>query len=757
MRRRMMTDIRIILIFFAALFAVKPSLAFASSNCRHRRTLNGRPLPFDDLATPFQLLRTPPLLIESRRRGSALQGLKSNHQQPWVTNAVTRFTTAAAAVITGPQRKSAAAAAAANALELESSRRLGRIQLVAWVLAALLAREYWMKVPAWLQEVLLWPWKRLVMTPLRRLLSRGRFFFLLSRKSSSNSSRQPIRAVLDANATVARNATHRGDDDDKVRPSNKTRFFDDDDDDGSSSIVQKLQKVMALAQSATDSVQFEVFQMEFALLVMLKIVDQSKRQTAKLWDDFYESSGKLIFSAEAAETDTVDSDDDDEDDAVVQKSTDRTEAIYKLIDQLHLSDWAYLEETVGIRTKLSELTANNTDHQQWHLIRHVKTNEPGRVGHYVAVDSKSKVALIAVKGTSALSDMVTDACGVPVRYNLTTIVEPTGNVNDDEPSKSETTLLSCHEGILDASLALIEDVQPLVENLFLPSGYKVFLMGHSLGAGVACLVGTLLYARLPMLRHEHAEDSRPLLEVIAFAPPPMLNWDAAVATSPFTTSIVNNDDMIPRASLSNFVALRRFLAIVNARLEERGLGPTGLQGAMKLLKMVLVDDGDSDAFMTAQEIFDGLITAQNSSRNELVANATESSDVMTDMDHLFVPGKVIIVYEKHSQGEKLVDSLIDTETANKSSVKEKILPVESEKTKPTVDIGEKKRSLVDEVLVYATELLPTKKNDKPEVVIEAGAMITDGATPVLRHINVNNRMFSDHMPDAYEKTLRALL
>jgi len=343
--------------------------------------------------------------------------------------------------------------------------------VIAWVLAALLCREWWSKTPVWLQKLLLRPLKRLIVSPLRKFTRR------IVTTTRGNS---------DPATTTSESAERR------EQAQQKVQFFsdssDDEDEDVADTVVGKLSAIMALAQSTTDSVvKFEGFQMQGALLASLKMVQDSKKTTAELWDKFYESSGKPLFVSDA--TTEIDADlevvvPEGEDVAAPPPTSNtievddspeaRKELLEKWIDLLHLADWAYLEETNEIRSKLKELAANNTDYK-WSLVRHVKTDEPGRVGHYLALDTESKTALISVKGTSALSDMITDACGVPVRFNVTT-----ENIGDGL-STSTTSTVSCHEGILDASLALAEDVQPLVENLFLPAGYRVLLIGHSLG------------------------------------------------------------------------------------------------------------------------------------------------------------------------------------------------------------------------------------------------------------------------------------
>ena len=389
-------------------------------------------------------------------------------------------------------------------------------------------------------------------------------------------------------------------------------------------LASKLGNLFSMAKEQLQS-PLEGFALQGSLVATLQIMDK-QGEAAEEWNSYYSSAG---------------------DPYAVNDTTE-------LLDGLHLSDWAYLEETTELRRHLQGLNIT--------LVRHVKTDEPGRVGHYVGLDTKNKLALITVKGTSELNDMITDACGVPVRYNLT---RPYA---DDAPLN-----ISCHEGVLTASLDLADDVQSLVEELFVPAGYSIRLIGHSLGAGVACLTALLLRSRLSKLG----------MDVWAYAPPPILNYEAAVACREFCTSIVNHGDVIPRASLSNLVALLRFLSLVNERLEEQGLSPTGPKSMISLWQTL--QQGNLTV-MTPKEVFAGLREAV--------------SDIeLQDMDHLFVPGKVLMFYRKLEAG---------------------------------------------------------KSEDQKELDIQSAGIMSDGACQLLRHMDIDPQMLSDHMPDAYEKTLLAM-
>ena len=621
----------------------------------------------------------------------------------------------------------------------------------------------------WIKKLVMWPFKELTRRPLRKLLQ------MVPARFTSNVN--STNALTGLDAEVQTNAIDNNEQQGGKSSLENVPFINDtpadDNNDIADTVVGKLSAIMALAQSTTDAVPFEGWQLQGALLASLQMVQDSRRTTAALWDQFYESSGQPLFTSSAK-----DSDDAPESEAgasslysstlkvnlELENTTEaRNELIQRWIDLLHLADWAYLEETSAIRGKLQELNANNTDDYEWSLVRHVQSDEPGRVGHYLALDRKSRTALIAVKGTSALSDMITDACGVPVRFNVTQCDDAIEKRT--KTTASSITTVSCHEGILDASLALTDDLQPLVEQLFLPAGYRVLLIGHSLGAGVACMVGQLLRSRFPALRQETKSPSKlspfprfsPLLEVVAFAPPPMLDLKSAVTTSDYVTSIVNNDDLIPRASLSNLVSLLRFLKIVDERLAEKGLRLDGPKATVEWLKRVLVnrrrnddgkkEEGEDDSIMTAQEIFDGINEAGAAEGKDYRAEAVK------DMNHLFVPGKVVVVYEKHVQSENATGAVEEVR------VDDSVADVELERVRENVP-NKLPQSLQD-VGSIITDMLSKKESmadkEASSIPIESNAIISDGTALVLRHININSRMLGDHMPDAYEKTFRSLM
>lgn len=170
-----------------------------------------------------------------------------------------------------------------------------------------------------------------------------------------------------------------------------------------------------------------------------------------------------------------------------------------------------------------------------------------------------------------------------------------------------------------------DDLQDFLENLVISKNYRVVITGHSLGAGTACLLGLLLSSRIPSLQ-KHGK-----LQVVAFATPAVLNYTACKACMPFTTSVVNNTDMVPRMSISNLLTMNRGLVEVNRRLEIKGLSPDSLKKAYRyaqdLCKL------DEDTLMTVDEL------------NEFFVEIHEN-DSLTEEHDLYVPGRVVALYER---------------------------------------------------------------------------------------------------------------
>ena len=177
------------------------------------------------------------------------------------------------------------------------------------------------------------------------------------------------------------------------------------------------------------------------------------------------------------------------------------------------------------------------------------------------------------------------------------------NIDNTEKSSHDDHMLRCHEGIMVSAKRLVDKIEPFIEDWVVKRGYQLVLCGHSLGAGCASLAAVLLRSRLPELTHDnHAtHHHKKKIKVFCFAPPPVLDRDAALAASSYTTSIVNQADMIPRCSLENLLILLEILKGIWTELSQQGLAPTGPKTTAAFFRKV-AKGTDSDMLMTAPAV-----------------------------------------------------------------------------------------------------------------------------------------------------------
>eukprot|EP00927_Polykrikos_kofoidii_P013236 TRINITY_DN15761_c0_g1_i1.p1 TRINITY_DN15761_c0_g1~~TRINITY_DN15761_c0_g1_i1.p1 ORF type:complete len:518 (+),score=56.87 TRINITY_DN15761_c0_g1_i1:65-1618(+) len=150
-------------------------------------------------------------------------------------------------------------------------------------------------------------------------------------------------------------------------------------------------------------------------------------------------------------------------------------------------------------------------------------------GHYVAVDYAKETVVLAIRGTSNLSDALTDAVGHSVDV-------------------TECPGVKAHAAMLASARLVLEKTRPYLNEALKGRRYGVVVTGHSLGAATAMLCTILLKAK-PL-------DGNPRVVCFAYAPPPSVAPTTASAVSGCDMyAFVNRTDIVPRASVSNIFRL----------------------------------------------------------------------------------------------------------------------------------------------------------------------------------------------------------
>ena len=299
----------------------------------------------------------------------------------------------------------------------------------------------------------------------------------------------------------------------------------EENEDDMSSLATISLKLQSLFNVASEKLASDIApaNMRASLFAVFQLFSQVKEQQAQERDEAYQQAGILVENPQTI--------------------------LRNMNTMFEFADWAYDEYTKEDEeaTCLEERLAT----QGYELLRHDKTVLPGRVAHYVAISQTDQTVLIGVKGSSNLEDLLTDCCGLSKQHTLEAPFVTNG-----------PTEICAHEGIFISSKRLAQDLEAFVKYIVIPNQYKVVICGHSLGAGAAAIVGLLLRSKFSELT-----DGMIVLKLLPLLRRPVLDKESALACKSFTTTIVNNADVIPRASLHNLAILLRFMEILNTKLE----------------------------------------------------------------------------------------------------------------------------------------------------------------------------------------------
>jgi len=199
------------------------------------------------------------------------------------------------------------------------------------------------------------------------------------------------------------------------------------------------------------------------------------------------------------------------------------------------------------------------------------TNRFRTVPWFVTVDRPRRSLVVTIRGTLSFDDCITDALARPVRVGRDADFEGTGLRTAFPGFPWDTALV--HSGMWDAAKGVAASLlklgvlrlarEPITAPVRQRSGERVAVVypplqlvvcGHSLGSGVAALLGLLLKPHVPGTR------------TYAFSPPgALVSADLGDLMAGWTTSIVIGKDMIPRASVPALQKLFRELVDCTVR------------------------------------------------------------------------------------------------------------------------------------------------------------------------------------------------
>jgi len=200
--------------------------------------------------------------------------------------------------------------------------------------------------------------------------------------------------------------------------------------------------------------------------------------------------------------------------------------------------------------------------QGWRLV-YTHLNQDVKIADKPAsalfVHSKQKIACFAVRGTATINDVVIDIRAMPVQFPDS---DMDGLHEDEEgwtPVMKGQGLALC--GMAGAACNLFrENIDALL--LLARQGYRIRLTGHSLGGGVAALLGALIKRHFEFHLPTAISSQMDILRVYSYGSPACVDAKLADYAQSYVTNCVMHDDCIPRLTPTSIRALLKHLLYI---------------------------------------------------------------------------------------------------------------------------------------------------------------------------------------------------
>ncbi|XP_078427570.1 alpha/beta-Hydrolases superfamily protein [Wolffia australiana] len=310
-----------------------------------------------------------------------------------------------------------------------------------------------------------------------------------------------------------------------------------------------------------------------------------------------------------------------------QSSTQKSETVKgtqvfsdKLVEDLiynvELAKGAYKENASGL-AKHSMLREKN-------IIKFVKDSSVMRPGYYIGIDERNELVVLGIRGTHTVYDLITDLIS-----------------SSDQRVALEG--FSTHFGTAEAARWFLRhELSTIKKYLNKHKGYKLRVVGHSLGGAAAAL----LAINLRRISAEELGFDPNLISAVGFGTPPCVSKGLAESCSTFVSTVVLQDDVIPRLSTASLARLRNDILQTDWRDVTGGRDWKSVvewvgnaRQVVSLVQDVARNLSDYATFGKTSAEFPGITTKVESSR-------VETSTLIPE--ELFVPGTMF--YLKRTVG-----------------------------------------------------------------------------------------------------------
>ncbi|PON62591.1 Fungal lipase-like domain containing protein [Parasponia andersonii] len=302
--------------------------------------------------------------------------------------------------------------------------------------------------------------------------------------------------------------------------------------------------------------------------------------------------------------------------------------VHDLIYHTELAKGAYKDNAASL-ARHSMLRESN-------VLKFVKNSSVMRPGYYIGVDTHKKLVIFGIRGTHTVYDLITDIVS---------------------SSDGEVTVegYSTHFGTAEAARWLLHhEMETIRKCLVKYEGFRLRLVGHSLGGATASLLAI-------MLRKKSLKElgfSPDIVTAIGYATPPCVSKELAESCSDFVTTVVMQDDIIPRLSVASLTRLRDeildtdWMSVVEKEDWRSFIDlVTNAKQVVSSMQDVARKLADYAKFRKTENSSDNLVAGKQSSASPRAALTTKTGyetsvavktggSACTVPEELFVPGSV---------------------------------------------------------------------------------------------------------------------
>ncbi|CAM9302396.1 unnamed protein product [Pylaiella littoralis] len=170
----------------------------------------------------------------------------------------------------------------------------------------------------------------------------------------------------------------------------------------------------------------------------------------------------------------------------------------------------------------------------WSLVFHKPDSRFHQPAFSLLACRTTMTAALVVRGTGSIQDVITDIQAMPVPFPAPRADGASGAEADGWSDLPPTETVACSGMARAAEWLHREVVHQLIK--LRREGNNIVILGHSLGGGVAALLGVLL------------KDAIPDVRVVGFATPACADIGVSKLCEGLCTSVILHDDVVPRVT-----------------------------------------------------------------------------------------------------------------------------------------------------------------------------------------------------------------